>query len=179
MDSAPQTSLEIRSATVADVPLILQFIRSLAEYERLAHEVVATEDGLREQLFGAQPGAEVVLAYRGARPVGFALFFHNFSTFLGRRGLYLEDLFVIPEERGQGVGRALLVHLARLAQARGCGRFEWSVLNWNAPAIAFYRSLGAVPLTEWSVFRLTGSALDQLAQAPVLTEKLTEELTVK
>lgn len=156
--------LEIRAATAADVPLILQFIRGLAEYEKLAHEVVATEVLLHEQLFGARPNAEVVIAYLGVEPVGFALFFHNFSTFLGRRGLYLEDLFVNPEVRGKGVGRALLVYLARLAVARGCGRFEWAVLNWNEPAIKFYESLGAQPMNEWTVYRLTGAALEQLAK---------------
>lgn len=156
--------LEIRAATAADVPLILQFIRGLAEYEKLAHEVVATEALLHEQLFGARPNAEVVIAYLNAEPVGFALFFHNFSTFLGRRGLYLEDLFVKPTVRGKGVGRALLVYLARLAVARGCGRFEWAVLNWNEPAIKFYERLGAKPMHEWSVYRLTGAALEQLAK---------------
>jgi GNAT superfamily N-acetyltransferase len=146
----PET-LEIRPATVADVPLILQFIRELAEYERLAHEVIATEEGLREQLFGgpAMPaGAEVVLAYLAGQPVGFALFFHNFSTFLGRRGLYLEDLYVKPEYRSKGIGKALLVYLARLAKARGCGRFEWWVLDWNEAAIGFYRRLGAEPMKK-------------------------------
>lgn len=158
--------LEIRLATSADVPLILQFIQELAEYEQLAYEVVATSELLREQLFGPAPaggGAEVVIAYRAEQPVGFALFFHNFSTFLGRRGIYLEDLYVKPAYRGHGIGRALLIYLARLAQTRGCGRLEWSVLNWNETAIRFYRSLGARPLTEWTGFRLTGATLDALA----------------
>lgn len=158
--------LEIRSATAADVPLILEFIKGLAEYEKLAHEVVADEALLREQLFGESPakaGAEVVIAYLAGAPVGFALFFHNFSTFLGRRGIYLEDLFVKPEVRGHGVGRALLVHLARLAVERGCGRFEWAVLNWNEPAIKFYESLGAKPMNDWTVYRVTGEALKELA----------------
>lgn len=158
--------LEIRSATAADVPLILEFIKGLAEYEKLAHEVVADEALLREQLFGESPakaGADVVIAYLAGGPVGFALFFHNFSTFLGRRGIYLEDLFVKPEVRGHGVGRALLVHLARLAVERGCGRFEWAVLNWNEPAIKFYESLGAKPMNDWTVYRVTGEALKELA----------------
>lgn len=158
--------LEIRSATAADVPLILEFIKGLAEYEKLAHEVVADEALLREQLFGESPAkaeAEVVIAYLAGVPVGFALFFHNFSTFLGRRGIYLEDLFVKPEVRGHGVGRALLAHLARLAVERGCGRFEWAVLNWNEPAIKFYESLGAKPMNDWTVYRVTGEALKELA----------------
>lgn len=156
--------LEIRSATAADVPLILEFIKGLAEYEKLAHEVVADEALLHEQLFGERPGAEVVIAYLAGEPVGFALFFHNFSTFLGRRGIYLEDLFVKPAVRGHGVGRALLAHLARLAIARGCGRFEWAVLNWNEPAIRFYEGLGAKPMNEWTVYRVTGAALNKLAE---------------
>lgn len=156
--------LEIRSATAADVPLILEFIKGLAEYEKLAHECIATEEILHEQLFGERPGAEVVIAYLAGEPVGFALFFHNFSTFLGRRGIYLEDLFVTPEVRGHGVGRALLSHLARLAVERGCGRLEWAVLNWNEPAIKFYKSLGAKPMDEWTVYRVTGEALNKLAE---------------
>lgn len=158
--------LEIHTATAADVPLILEFIKGLAEYEKLSHEVVADEALLHEQLFGEPPtraGAEVIIAYLAGKPVGFALFFHNFSTFLGRRGIYLEDLFVKPEVRGHGVGRALLGHLARLAVARGCGRLEWAVLNWNEPAIKFYQSLGAKPMDEWTVYRVTGDALNKLA----------------
>ena len=155
--------LTIRPATVADVALVLTFIRDLAEYERLAHEVVATEPLLRETLFGERPGAEVVIAELDGEPVGFALFFHNFSTFLGRPGLYLEDLFVRPAARGHGVGRALLARLAALAVERGCGRFEWSVLDWNEPAIGFYRKLGAVPLDDWTVQRVAGEALHRLA----------------
>src|SRR5579872_7442819 len=135
-------SIHIRSAVAADVPLILGFIRELAEYEKLAHEVVATEAVLRESLFGARPAAECLIAESGGKPAGFALFFHNFSTFLGKPGLYLEDLYVKPELRGQGVGRKLLAHLARLAVSRGCGRFEWAVLDWNEPAIRFYQGLG-------------------------------------
>jgi GNAT superfamily N-acetyltransferase len=154
---------EIKAATVADVPLILAFIKKLADYERLAHEVIATEEGLRETLFGARPYAEVVIAHYEAEPVGFALFFHNFSTFVGRPGLYLEDLYVDERQRGKGFGKALLVHLARLAVARGCGRFEWAVLDWNEPSISFYKSLGAVPMDEWTVFRVTGDALETLA----------------
>lgn len=156
-------AVRVVPATAADVPLILELIRGLAEYERLAHEVVATEERLRDSLFGPAPSAEVVLAYVGEAPAGFALFFHNYSTFLGRRGLYLEDLFVRPEWRGYGAGRALLEHLARLAVARGCGRFEWAVLDWNAPAIAFYERLGATPMHDWTVYRLTGDALRRLA----------------
>jgi GNAT superfamily N-acetyltransferase len=163
MSTPPSTGLRIVSATEADVPLILRFIRGLAEYEKLAHEVVATEQDLRETLFGPRPGAEVVLAYAGAEAVGFALFFHNYSTFLGRPGLYLEDLYVLPEARGRGVGRALLAHLARLARERRCGRLEWWVLDWNESAIRFYRSLGAAPMDQWTVYRMTGQALERLA----------------
>lgn len=143
--------------------MILSFIRQLAEYERLSHEAVMTEDLLRETLFGSRPAAEVLLGYFGDRPVAFAVFFHNFSTFLGRSGLYLEDLFVIPEMRGKGFGRALLVELAKIARERKCGRFEWSVLDWNEPAIKFYKAIGAVPMDEWTVFRVTGEALKRLA----------------
>ena len=154
---------EIRVATEADVPLILSFIRELAEYERLSHEVVATEEGLRDSLFGERTGAEVVIGYQDGSPAGFALFFHNFSTFLGRPGLYLEDLYVKPETRGRGLGRALLVYLAKLATERGCGRMEWSVLDWNEPAIKLYRGIGATPMDEWTVYRVTGEALEDLA----------------
>ncbi len=146
------------------MPLILECIRGLAEYERLPHEVVATEERLRRTLFGARPAAEVLLAHRGAEPAGFALFFHNYSTFLGLPGIYLEDLFVRPEHRGGGVGRRLLAELARLAVERGCGRLEWSVLDWNESAIGFYRRLGAVAMDEWTVFRLTGDALERLSR---------------
>ncbi|RYG33169.1 GNAT family N-acetyltransferase [bacterium] len=155
--------MTLRPATAADVPTILRFIRLLAEYERLADEAVATEEGLCEELFGDRPAAEVVIAEIEGEPAGFALFFHNFSTFLGRRGLYLEDLFVLPEHRGKGIGRALLSHLAGIAVDRGYGRFEWSVLDWNEPAIGVYRRIGAVPLEEWTVQRLTGEALQKLA----------------
>jgi len=153
----------IRQATVADVPLILTFIRALAEYEKLVHEVVATEETLRESLFGERKVAEVVIGYFDGEPVSFALFFHNFSTFLGRPGIYLEDLFVKPEMRGKGIGKVMLAFLARLAKDRGCGRLEWWVLNWNEPAIRFYRSIGATPMDEWTVHRVTGDALEQLA----------------
>jgi GNAT superfamily N-acetyltransferase len=155
--------LEIRAATEDDVPLILSLIKELAEYERLSHEVVATEESLRHWLFGERRVAEVLIGHHGSEPAGFALFFHNFSTFLGKPGIYLEDLYVRPEFRGAGIGRALLVHLAKLARERGCGRLEWWVLDWNEPAIRFYKSLGAVPMEEWTVYRLTEEALDELA----------------
>ncbi len=154
----------IRPATSADVPIIATLIRGLAEYEKLAHEVVLEERALRENLFGPRPYAEVLLAEEAGAVVGFALFFHNFSTFLAKPGLYLEDLFVFPEHRGKGHGEALLRELAALAVARGCGRFEWSVLDWNSPAIEFYRRRGAQPLSEWTVFRVTGPALQKLAE---------------
>jgi GNAT superfamily N-acetyltransferase len=154
---------EIRSATEDDVPLILTLIKELAEYERLSHEVVATEEALRDSLFGERRVAEALLGYLGGNPAGFALFFHSFSTFLGKPGIYLEDLYVRPEFRGAGVGRALLVHLAGLAKERGCGRLEWSVLDWNEPAIGFYRRIGASPVSGWTVYRLTGEALEELA----------------
>lgn len=159
-DGAP---LRIRPATEDDVPLILHFIRELAEYEKLRHEAVATEEQIRQTLFGPRPYAEVVFAELEGEPVGFALYFHNYSTFLGKPGLYLEDLFVRPEVRGRGVGRRLLGHLAAIAKERGCGRMEWFVLDWNEPAIRFYRSLGARPMDEWTVYRLTGPELDALA----------------
>lgn len=156
-------SVEIRAGAADDLPLILAFIRELADYEKLSHLVVATEDSLRESLFGAQPGAEVLLAFSDGTPVGFAVYFHNFSTFLGRRGLWLEDIYVPPEHRGRGYGKALLLACARIAKARGCGRFEWSALDWNTPAWDFYRSLGAQPMEDWTMFRATGEALDRLA----------------
>ncbi len=154
----------IRVATEEDVSLILKFIRGLAEYERLAHEVTATEETLRDTLFGARRVAEVLIGEYRREPVGFALFFHNFSTFLGRPGIYLEDLFVTPGMRGRGFGRALLTHLAKLATDRKCGRLEWSVLDWNEAAIRFYKSLGAVSMDDWTTYRLAGEALDGLAQ---------------
>ncbi len=155
--------LIIRPAVIDDVPLILQFIKALAEYEKLAHEVVATEELLKETLFGKQKMAEVVIGYYKGAAVGFALFFHNFSTFVGRPGIYLEDLFVKPEYRGKGFGKALLKHVAKIAKERNCGRFEWSVLDWNEPSIKFYKSLGAKPLNDWRMFRLSGEALTALA----------------
>lgn len=153
----------IRQATEADVPLILQFIRGLAEYERLAHECVADEATLLRTLFGERRVAEVLIGSDNDNPVCFALFFHNFSTFLGRPGIYLEDLFVNPDQRGKGFGKAMLAYLAKLAVERECGRLEWSVLDWNEPAINFYKSLGAKPMDEWTIFRVTGDALTQLA----------------
>ena len=158
----------IRPATVDDVALIAQLIRELAEYERLADAAVATEDGLREQLFGERPVAEVLVAEADGEAAGFALFFHTFSTFLGKRGLYLEDLFVRPAFRGLGLGRHLMAALARIAVKRDCGRFEWSVLDWNAPSIAFYRKLGATGMDEWTVQRLEGDALHALASHDAL-----------
>ena len=154
---------EIRPATEDDVPLILALIKELAEYERLSQEVLATEDILRESLFGEQRGAEALIGYHEGAPAGFALFFHNFSTFLGRPGIYLEDLYVKPEFRGKGIGRGMLVYLAKLAKRRNCGRLEWSVLDWNEPTISLYRSIGAVPMDEWTVYRLSGEALEELA----------------
>lgn len=155
--------IEIRPGTEDDVPLILSLIRELAEYERLSHEVVATEEMLRDSLFGERRVAEVLIGYAGGEPAAFALFFHNFSTFLGRPGIYLEDLYVRPEFRGSGAGRALLVRLASIAGERGCGRLEWSVLDWNEPAIGFYESIGASPVSGWTVYRVTGEALEDLA----------------
>jgi GNAT superfamily N-acetyltransferase len=156
---------EIRPARVEDVPVILELIRELATYERAPDEVTATEEQLVDVLFGKRPAAEVLLAFEGKSPVGFAVFFYNFSTWLGRPGLYLEDLFVKPEKRGKGYGRALLVDLAKIARDRGCGRMEWAVLNWNDPAIQFYRKLGAKPMDEWTVFRLTRDGIARLAKS--------------
>lgn len=153
----------IDPATERDVPVILRLIKGLAEYERLAHEVVATEEGLRESLFGARRVAEVVLGYAGEEAVAFAVFFHNYSTFLGRPGIYLEDLFVVPQWRRRGLGTQLLAYVAHEAVARKCGRLEWSVLDWNEPAIGFYKKLGARAMNEWTVYRVTGGALNKLA----------------
>jgi len=158
-------NFQIRPARVKDVPIILQLIRDLATYERAPDEVIATEEQLVEVLFGEGPVAEVLLAFEGESPVGFAVYFYNFSTWLGRPGLYLEDLFVKPDERGKGYGRALLVELAKIARDRGCGRMEWAVLDWNEPAIKFYRALGAQPMHEWTVFRLTGDEIASLANS--------------
>lgn len=161
------TDFRIRLAERSDVPTILDLIRALAEYERAPNEVVATEDQLRKNLFGAHPAAEVLLGEEAGAPVCFALFFHNFSTWMGRRGLYLEDLFVRPEVRGKGYGRALLVRLAQISRERDCGRMEWAVLNWNEPAIQFYRKLGARPNEEWTIFRLTRDGIADLARESV------------
>jgi GNAT superfamily N-acetyltransferase len=155
----------IRRARVEDVPVILQLIRDLATYERAPDEVSATEEQLIEVLFGEKPVAEVLLAFEAKSPVGFAVYFYNFSTWLGRPGLYLEDLFVKPEKRGKGYGRALLVELAKVARDHGCGRMEWAVLDWNEPAIKFYRALGAKPMDEWTVFRLTREEIARLADS--------------
>jgi GNAT superfamily N-acetyltransferase len=154
--------MELRRAVRADAAEVLRLIRALAAYEKLSHEVVATEAALAETLFGPRPAAEVLLAEEGGRAVGFALFFQNYSTFLARPGIYLEDLFVEPALRGKGIGKALLKAVARLAVERGCGRFEWAVLDWNAPAIGFYESLGARPMADWTVMRLSGEALRKL-----------------
>jgi GNAT superfamily N-acetyltransferase len=157
-------TLRIRPAEPADVPVIADLIRQLAKFEKLEDDVVLTEDLLKAGLFGPRPFAEAVLAEEETTPIGFALFFHTFSTFLARPGLYLEDLFVLADHRGRGVGRALLAHLARLAVERGCGRLEWAVLNWNQEAIRFYERLGARPNSEWTVYRLTGEALAALGR---------------
>ncbi|SFF33838.1 Ribosomal protein S18 acetylase RimI [Fontimonas thermophila] len=157
------TAVSIRPARPQDVPTILALIRALAEYEKLLHEVTATEAALHAGLFGPRPHAEAVLAWDGDEAAGFALYFHSFSTFLARPGIYLEDLFVRPEYRGRGIGKALLAEVARVAVARGCGRLEWAVLDWNAPAIAFYRRFGAQALADWTVHRISGPALHTLA----------------
>ncbi len=153
----------VREASGEDVPLILSFIRELAAYEKLSHEVVATEEALQESLFGERRYAEVLIAEHDGAPAGFALFFHNFSTFLGKPGIYLEDLYVNPAFRGAGIGKKLLVSLASLAKRRGCGRLEWWVLDWNEPSIGFYMSLGATAMDDWTVYRVTGAALEDLA----------------
>ena len=162
-DSPSASTIQLRQAQVGDTRQILAFVRELAEYEKLAHEAVADEAALAAQLFGERPAAEVIIAEVDGQPAGFALFFHNFSTFLGKRGLYLEDLFVRPQFRGMGLGQRLMAHLARIAVERDCGRFEWSVLDWNTPAVDFYRQLGAAPLDGWTVQRMTGDALTALA----------------
>src|SRR5205823_9334263 len=156
---------EVRDATITDIAIILQLIRDLATYERAPNDVLATEEGLREVLFGPEPAAKVVIGCENAMPVGFAVYFFNFSTWLGRSGLYLEDLFVKPEMRGRGYGRALLVHLAKIARDHNCGRMEWAVLTWNEPAIQFYNKLGAGSLDDWRVFRLTSDGIGRLAES--------------
>jgi GNAT superfamily N-acetyltransferase len=164
MNSPMNNRVTIRRAELGDVSLVLQFIRGLAEYEKLAHECKATEEQLVRTLFGERPSAEVVIAFHDDRPAGFALFFQNYSTFLARPGIYLEDLFVDPSHRGHGVGQALLAHLARVAVERDCGRLEWSVLDWNADAIRFYERLGARAMNEWTVYRVAADALQRLAE---------------
>jgi GNAT superfamily N-acetyltransferase len=160
----PNDTIRIRRAEEGDLPLILDFIQQLAEYERLRDSCVASEQKLRETLFADPPAAEVIIALVDETPMGFALFFHNYSTFLAQRGIYLEDLFVKPEGRGRGVGRALLSELARIAIERDCGRLEWAVLDWNKPAIDFYNRIGARQLSEWQIFRVKGASLDALAR---------------
>jgi GNAT superfamily N-acetyltransferase len=160
-------TIHIREACEQDVPQILAFIKALADYEQLGHEVVATEARLQSTLFGDNPVAHVVIAEFDSRPAGFALYFFNYSTFLAKPGLYLEDLFVLPEFRGKKIGKSLLVHLAKVAVDRGCGRFEWSVLDWNTPAIEFYRAMGAIAMEGWTVQRVTGDALNQLANTRI------------
>ena len=164
MASAARYDVTIRPAREDEVGVVLGFIRELAVYEHLEHQVVATEDGLRQSLFGPRPYAEVVLACVQGEPVGFALFFHNFSTFLGRPGIYLEDLFVRPQHRGKGIGKALMIHLARQCEVHGCMNLQWAGLDWNTPSIDFYKSLGAVPKDEWTICRLSGDALARLAE---------------
>lgn len=158
------TQVRIEGVRDEDVALLLRLIKALADYEQLSGEVVASETLIRDALFGPTPSAEAAIAYAGDDAVGFAVWFYNFSTFVGRPGLYLEDLFVLPEWRGRGIGRALMGHLARLAVARGCGRMEWAVLDWNEPAIRFYRSIGAQAMDGWTVYRLTGDALTRAAR---------------
>jgi GNAT superfamily N-acetyltransferase len=156
------TAFQIRKSVPEDVPLILQLIKEIAEYEKLSHEVTATTETLMESLFSEKKSAEVVIGELNGEPVGYALFFHNFSTFLGKKGLYLEDLFVRPKHRGKGFGKKLLLHLVNLAKERNCGRMEWSVLNWNTPAIEFYKSLGALPMDEWTTYRLNETTINKL-----------------
>jgi GNAT superfamily N-acetyltransferase len=166
------TVFDIRPARREDLPVVHALIRALADFEKLSHLCVATESDLDRALFGTRPAAEVLIAWKDDVPAGFALFYHNFSTFLGRRGLWLEDLFVQPSHRREGCGLALLQTLARIAHDRGCGRFEWSVLDWNTPAIGFYQALGATVLPDWRISRVTGSALEQLARRATFPAKL-------
>jgi GNAT superfamily N-acetyltransferase len=161
------STFSIRTATIDDADKVLHFIQALADYEKLSHVVTCDAEQLKRTVFGERSNVEVLFACEGKTEVGFALFFHNFSTFLGKPGLYLEDLFVLPEYRGKGYGRALMIYLAQLAEARDCGRFEWSVLDWNEPSIQFYRSLGAVGMDEWTAQRVTGDALTALAAKPL------------
>ena len=161
--SSNVSQFEIRPATSTDVPTILGLIRELADYERLSGDVVATEEDLHQWLFGERPVAEVLIGEYGRAPISFALFFYSFSTFLGKPGVYLEDLYVKPDYRHKGFGRRLMAYIAQWAKAQNCGRFEWAVLNWNTPAIKLYEKLGAVPLKEWTGYRLSGEALDRLA----------------
>lgn len=170
MSAATPASLVLRTAERKDVPQILKFIQGLAEYEKLSHECEATEAQLERTLFGTRPMAEVVLAYRDGQAAGFALFFHNYSTFLARPGIYLEDLFVDPAHRGHGIGKALLAYLAATAVERECGRLEWSVLDWNVDAIGFYEKLGARAMSDWTVYRVTGDALQELAKSNVSSQ---------
>ncbi|MCF6807674.1 GNAT family N-acetyltransferase [Thiotrichales bacterium 19S9-12] len=158
------SDIKIRFSEEKDIPIVLSFIKELAEYEKLSHEVIATEETLKKHLFSDKPKAEVLLINNGQTDIGFALFFHNFSTFLGKPGLYLEDLYVKPEYRGLGIGKAIFYYLAKLALERDCGRIEWWVLDWNEPSINFYKKLGAVPMDEWTVFRLTEEKLQNLAK---------------
>ncbi len=163
MSSAPKADVRIAQARERDVPVLLSLVRKLAEYERLSHLVVATEADFERALFGEPPAAEALIAYADGQPAGFALYFSTFSTFLGRQGIYLEDIFVEPRQRGRGIGAALLKSVARIARDRNAGRLEWSVLTWNEPAIGFYERLGASRMEEWRVFRLAGEPLDRLA----------------
>jgi len=164
MQSATTDRLVLRNAAREDVPVLLELIRGLAEYEKLTHICVADEESIDDILFGEGTTAEALVAEYDGEPVGFALFFHNFSTFLGRRGIYIEDIYVKPEARRGGIGKAILQHIIRLANERGCGRVEWSCLNWNEPAISFYKGIGATPMDEWTVFRLSGDALRNLEE---------------
>jgi GNAT superfamily N-acetyltransferase len=161
-DKSLSPEFEIREGTLSDIPIILTFIKELAEYEKMSDDVVANEKLIKEHLFGEKKSAEVVIAYYQNKPVGFALYFYNFSTFLGRPGLYLEDLYVRKQMRGNGFGKALLKHLAKIANQKNCGRMEWAVLNWNEPSIQFYKSLGAEPMNDWTVYRVTGESLQEL-----------------
>jgi GNAT superfamily N-acetyltransferase len=159
MDQKKDKNLKIKKAKIKDVPIIHSFIKELAEYEKLAHEVISSEDDLKRNLFGTKKYAEVLLGYYENKPVGMALFFHNYSTFEGKAGIYLEDLYVKPEFRGKGIGKSLILQVIKIAGKRNCGRVEWAVLNWNKPAIDFYAKLGAVPMDSWKIFRLTGDKI--------------------